>query len=62
MQFSIKMIRMKKVPHLTQKTVDMDHFFSNESSWTPKPSEDHSGMVWLSFWCSTRPFGATCSY
>ena len=36
------------------------HFFSSDPSWTPKTQPYNSrAVVWLSFWCSTRPSADT---
>ena len=38
----------------------MGHLFSSKSSWTPKTQPNNSrAVVWLSFWCSTRPSADT---
>ena len=36
------------------------HFFSSEPIWTPKTQPNNSrAVLWLSFWCSTRPSADT---
>ena len=38
----------------------MGHLFSSNPSWTPKTQPNNSrAVVWLSFWCLTRPSANT---